>query len=441
MYYQAINYSLELSGDEADNYSNLSYNFLINIYMVEGNLTKVKELLKQSREICYMNQKKGIPSNVELIMNYFSRIKYYQKIGNHRKATKLNAKAAKLYAEYELSNEAKTSKLNMYNNLGLLFHSEGNYEKAEEMYSNSLDKDFKNYGSMAHPDIIKTYLNLGQVYLDSRNYTEAEKIYHQCLDLCKKLYDNLPHPEIILIYHSLSILYKDKREYKIAEEFLNLALQQNFQVYGNRGTLDSSKFLNELGYLHYAQMNFEQANKCCSKALQLNLQLLKGKPNLSTAPIYHNLGLIFSMDNSENINNFVVMFKKCEEIQIKFYGTIYHPAIANNYSKWGSIYHARGNLREAEEILEKSVKIYSKVNPGIYNKEEISLELDMVKKTKIKMEITKKTGIRLYLKFYQAIRTVKLLNNTSLPAKREFMKYFSKLGKFILSIYILYINI
>ena len=71
-----------------------------------------------------------------------------------------------------------------YNNLGLVYHDKGEWDRAIEFYQKSLEGKEK-VGDVH--GLAKTYGNLGLLYFQQQNYSEAVRLHVEIMLLFKKL--------------------------------------------------------------------------------------------------------------------------------------------------------------------------------------------------------------------------------------------------------------
>ena len=79
-----------------------------------------------------------------------------------------------------------------YNNIGLVYDSQGKYEEALEMYTKSVDINSRIYGGDNHLDVAASYNNIGGVYYSQGKYEEALEYYQKDLDITVRLVGRRP---------------------------------------------------------------------------------------------------------------------------------------------------------------------------------------------------------------------------------------------------------
>ena len=94
-----------------------------------------------------------------------------------------------------------------YNNLGLVYGSQGDYHKAIEHHTKSLSIRLKTLGA-EHPHVANSYNNLGLAYNYQGGYPKAIEYYEKCLPIYLKTF-GAEHPKTKLSQELLDSL-RDK---------------------------------------------------------------------------------------------------------------------------------------------------------------------------------------------------------------------------------------
>ena len=89
-----------------------------------------------------------------------------------------------------------------------LYHQQGNYDKAERIYSECIERRKNSLGD-SHPDTLLSMNNLGKVYSDSNKHEKAEALFVECLDKGGgALMDD--HPDFLNVFDLDNVsFYKD----------------------------------------------------------------------------------------------------------------------------------------------------------------------------------------------------------------------------------------
>ncbi len=189
-------------------------------------------------------------------------------------------------------------------NLGLIYQTKGELDKAEQMHNKSLEIAEK----LGLQEVIASdYGNLGAIYLRRGELDKAEQMLKKALEIEKKL----------------------GRLKGMASDYGNLGI-----IFRMRGQLDKA----------------EEMHK---KALEIDKKLGNKK---GLAADYGNLGLIY-MDKGE-LDKAEEMHNKSLEIEKKL-GRL--EGMADDYCNLGGIYRKRGDLSKAREYWEKARELYKKI--------------------------------------------------------------------------------
>ena len=259
-------------------------------------------------------------------------------------------KALKLHIKGKIS-EAKSSYQDLikngisdprvYTNLGVIFQSENDYERAVKFYKKSI---------IFFPESHEAYSNLSRILLETGQYDLAETYLIKVINL---------KPNFLMAYQNLFQVYFMNNERKKAENVLYECLKiapNNPLVFSNLG-----RFLLEEG-------NFDEAKKHIKKAIDL-------KPDFWIA--YNNLATLEASQG--NLIEAEINFHKVIKI---------NPNLVEAYVNLGEIKNDLFKIKEAEELFLNSVKIkedfingycslfrfYEKTNNLIKLKEQLNLQ-------------------------------------------------------------------
>ncbi|KAJ3080371.1 hypothetical protein HK102_003109, partial [Quaeritorhiza haematococci] len=99
-----------------------------------------------------------------------------------------NYNTAKTVMEHHLHvsrSDIPTSKA--LHNLGSVAHSQGDYVKAEQLYTETLAIEERVYGTREHPSVATTLVNLGQVADSQGDYVKAEQLFAEALAIMERV--------------------------------------------------------------------------------------------------------------------------------------------------------------------------------------------------------------------------------------------------------------
>jgi len=115
-------------------------------------------------------------------------------------------------------------------NIGLAYHSKGDYDRALEYYEKALNIGKKIYGE-EHPNIATNYNNIGLAYYNKGDYDRALEYYKKALNIYKKIYGE-EHPYIATDYNNIGAAYNSKGDYDRALEYYEKALDIAISLLG-----------------------------------------------------------------------------------------------------------------------------------------------------------------------------------------------------------------
>ncbi|MEZ5015673.1 MAG: tetratricopeptide repeat protein [Flavipsychrobacter sp.] len=118
-----------------------------------------------------------------------------------------------------------------YNEIGLVWHSKGEYDKAIGYYEQALEIDKAYYGD-SHPTIATRYNNLGSAWYSKGEYDKAIDYHVRALEIDKKYYRD-SHPYIAIDYNNLGMAWDSKGEYDKAIGYYEQALEIGKAYYGD----------------------------------------------------------------------------------------------------------------------------------------------------------------------------------------------------------------
>lgn len=173
------------------------------------------------------------------------------------------------------------------NNLGLLNKSLGNYDKAIELYSNSVIHYQDSVGK-EHPSTATAIHNVGLTFKDmaARNtglvkldfLEKAKDVLQECLDLRKKVLDT-GHQDVATTMSALALVKNSLKEEDEAAEMMQEAVSvlKEHEVQSGRTNMAravaTSTMVNNLGFLLKQQGKYSDAKLAYEEALERRLEL------------------------------------------------------------------------------------------------------------------------------------------------------------------------
>jgi tetratricopeptide (TPR) repeat protein len=242
-------------------------------------------------------------------------------------------------AEKDSGNEAA-----LRGNLGLIYETRGELDKAEEMQLKSLEIEKK---SGRLEGMANSYGNLGIVYYTRGDLDKAVEMHEKSLEIKERLglQEGMANS-----YGNLGNVYCTRGDLDKAAEMHEKSLEIMERLGLQEGMANS---YSNLGIVYRTQGDLDKAGEMHEKSLKIEKKLgrLEGM-----ASDYNNLGLVYytqgDLDKAEE------MYLKSLEIEKKLW---HLEGMANSYSNLGNVYYTRGELDKAEEMHEKSLKINEKL--------------------------------------------------------------------------------
>ena len=174
-----------------------------------------------------------------------------------------------------------------YNQLGLVYDSMGEYEKALSSHERSLEIR-KIALPPNHSDLATSYNNIGLVYNNMGEYEKALSSHERTLEI-RKIALPLNHPELAVSYNNIGLVYGSMGEYTKALSSCERALEiYKIVLPPNHPYLAVSYY--NIGSVYYNMGEYEKALSSFERALEIRKIALP--PNHSRlAMSYNNIGL------------------------------------------------------------------------------------------------------------------------------------------------------
>ena len=176
-----------------------------------------------------------------------------------------------------------------YNNIGLVYKTQGDYEQALEYYTKALDIREKVLGEN-HPDTASSYNNIAGVYYNKGDYEQALEYYNKALDIFKKVLGE-NHPGTATSYNNIGLVYDEKGDYEHALEYYKKALVIDEKVLGEYHPSTATSYHN-IASVYAEKGDYEQALEYLKKALDIREKVL-GENHPDTASSYNNIGWVY----------------------------------------------------------------------------------------------------------------------------------------------------
>jgi len=246
-----IKYRLSLYKDKIDEYLNIDINKYSDIF-IENNKTLTKDEKKSQNYLLVAARD----------LSYFGGL--YVKISNFDKALELHNKELDIRKKIQV--KENTDIATLYNEIGYIYHLQGDNSKASEFYQKALKIDEKIFGN-EHPEVATDYNNIGGVYYSQGDYSKGLEYYQKALKIDEKVFGN-EHPNVATSYNNIGAVYRFQGDYSKALEYYQKALKIDEKVFGNEHP-DVATDYNNIGFVYYAQGDYSKALEYLEKALKI----------------------------------------------------------------------------------------------------------------------------------------------------------------------------
>ena len=243
---------------------------------------------------------------------------------------------------------------NLLNKLALLYFNEGNYDKAEPLYLQSLKIKKKKLGDK-DPEFAGTLNNLGLLYLYQNKYEKVEPLLLDALAINKKVLGE-KHPNYANSLNSLAMLYAEQNMFSKAEPLYLKSLEIRKEIFGENST-DYAISLSNLAVFYYNQGNYIETEKLMLKALEIFKNIL-GTKNSDYAKLLDNLGSFY--DNQSKFSEAEPILLEALEIRKEILGES-HIDFATSMVNLASLYSELGKYDIAEPLYLKALQIQKEV--------------------------------------------------------------------------------
>ena len=239
-----------------------------------------------------------------------------------------------------------------YNNMALIHHTQGEFDRALDCYQKSLSRRQEHYGGN-HSEVAESYNNIANVYCAMRNFGEAQKFYEKALQIATELKDN-QSDIVATCYNNLANLYTYRGELEKAREYDDEAIAIRSQRFGEFHPGIATAY-NSKGNRCFSQKDTAQARAYYDKALAILLQVY-GEKHQEVALTYSNIANVcFSLNQFDEA---LKHYTKSVDISVKALGDdSLH--IADTYSNMAELHVKKGELDKALDFHEQARVITS----------------------------------------------------------------------------------
>ncbi|CAF3416934.1 unnamed protein product [Rotaria socialis] len=207
----------------------------------------------------------------------------------------------------------------VYQCLGLVADSKGDYDRSLEWYKKSLEITTRTSPS-DYINIGNTHNSVGEVHRKKGDYVQALKSFNQAVSLFKEA-DDENHPRMASFYGNIGNINAEEKKYSEALNFYEktLAIQKKHLPDGHA---DLGSLYNNIGLVHYYLDHDDVALEYFEQSRTISLKALPSQ-HPDVADTYHNMGLVY--ERKGELEQALKLFKKSQ--------TIYEVALPVHHSK------------------------------------------------------------------------------------------------------------
>ncbi|GHV34479.1 hypothetical protein FACS18949_10610 [Clostridia bacterium] len=232
----------------------------------------------------------------------------------------------------------------LLHNIAHVYHDQGDYDKALELFYKALAISEKVLGA-EHPSTATIYNNIACVYHDQGDYDKALEWYYEALAINEKVL-GAEHPHTGATYSNIARVYHDQGDYDKALEWSYKDLKISERVLGTEHP-DTAATYNNIAGVYHDQGYYDKALERYKKALAIREKVL-GTEHPDTAITYNNIALAYS--NQGDYDKALEWYKKALAINEKVLGTE-HPHTSMTYHNIACVFQDQGEYAKARDLF------------------------------------------------------------------------------------------
>lgn len=270
-------------------------------------------------------------------------------------AVKLANELLRKPSNNELKIKILSQKSKAINNIGFVYHNQGEITKALNYYNQSLktQKEIlpnvvsKNEMIGIKKGIASSFNNIGSIYRNQGDIQTALNYYNQAFKIQQEIDDK---EGMAYSFINIGTIYNNQGDIPKALEFYDKSLKLREEIGDKQGVATS---LNNIGLIYSGQGDIKNALKYHNQSLKLREEI-GDKQGISYS--LDNIGSIYNFQGDFNkaLGNFERALKLREELDDKL-------GIANSLNNIGQIY-GRKDVLKAIDYYAKSLKILQEID-------------------------------------------------------------------------------
>lgn len=334
----AVNFYKEILGNESADYLGALGSIGI-VYQGQGKYDKAEEIFVAL--LNYFKAANKDKSQINTLQNNLGEL--YRTMGDYERAEPALMEAVKMAPENSLSSATSL------NNLALVQKAIGKYSEAEVSYKKAIDA-YKFQNKTNHPDYTNPVNNLGELYRTMGRTQEAANAFMEVIELRKKLLGT-DHPNYANALNNLALLESEVGYYEDAEKhFLECTVIYK-KILGEKHRFYANA-LNNLAFVYKATGKIEKAKETYEECLRLAKESV-GENSDKYAIYLGGLAGTYRMMN-KNEEAIPIIIKSLEILKNKL-GENHYDYIDTEYNL-SEVYRESGKFAEAKKHYLNSIK-------------------------------------------------------------------------------------
>ena len=309
----------------------------------------ISPMYEEMQQILEVNLGPGHPS-VATTLNNLALL--YHQMGDYEKALPLYQRALEI--SEKVLGPQHPSVAQTLNNIAELYRQMGDYEKALPLYQRALEIREKVLGPQ-HPSVATTLNNLAALYESMGDYEKALPLYQRALEISEKVLGP-QHPSVATTLNNIAELYRQMGDYEKALPLYQRALEIIEKVLGPQHP-DVATTLNNLAAFYYQMGDYEKALPLYQRALEI-IEKVLGPQHPDVAATLNNLAALY--ENMGDYEKALPLYKRDLEISEKVLGPE-HPSVATTLNNLAGLYKSMGEYEKALPLYKRDLEISEKM--------------------------------------------------------------------------------
>ncbi len=285
------------------------------------------------------------PENPELIGIQSMQADVFQFLGQYDKAAELYAQSIDKLISSEIADGNEL--IDSINNLGHLYYKRAKYQQAEDLYLKALNHSILKYGDFHH-FTAAIYLNLGELFRHTCQWDKSLSHTEKALEIREKIFGST-HPSTANLYNNISMLYYDMGQLDKALSFALKALEIRTAYLGPHHP-QTLTVINNLASVFRKMGDWDKAIEYQKQALEGRMAVFsENHPAVSYT--LNQLAVLYL--EKKEFDKARPLLEKAYQNQIDNPG-INHPDTLSTMSNLSLCYEQENQIDKAIAILEKA---------------------------------------------------------------------------------------